>query len=86
MPTVSHKQYNLAIKADLNARRFVLLEKLNKCEDPDQFLELSQQLDIIDNRLDCIKVRESSENGRDRSEGVRIERSSREIYYGKTCR
>lgn len=83
MTKISRKQYEKAVKADLIARRYVLLERLNNCNDSDQFLDLNRQLDVVTNHLECIKVRESLRDSDDVKMRIKVIRSSKEICITK---
>ena len=48
------KKINKAMKADLQARKFVLNERLNRCKDTDQALEILREINLIDHRLECL--------------------------------
>lgn len=47
----------MAKRADMAARRYVLIEKLEKASTADEYLRLFNQLDILDHQLECISAR-----------------------------
>ena len=62
--TYPQKTIDAAIKADLNARRYVMIEELKKATDIKDYIEIIDQLDAIEHRIECIKIRKQLHNNR----------------------
>lgn len=86
MGKISRKQLSIAIKADLVAKRFVLTEKLNNCKSIPEYMDLLRRLDLVNNHLECIQVREQGKSDADENVRVRIERASKELSISVTRR
>jgi len=76
--TEERRMMDAAIKADLNARRYVLIEKLQNNPTYEEFIQLFNRLDAVEHRLQCINKRielHSSQMERSRVTYLSLERS-----------
>ncbi len=60
----SQKTINAAIKADMNARRYVLIEELQKATSREDLMDLIDQLNTIDIRMECFENRSQLKTNR----------------------
>jgi len=77
-----------AIRADLNARRYVLIEKIKKAPTADECCRLFTLLDAIEHRLECRELRTMlksglSYDGQEYLLRARIMRMEKESQYQK---
>jgi len=54
MNSNDRKKLNTATKADLMAKKFVLNERLARCKDPDEAIEIVRLMSLADHHLECI--------------------------------
>lgn len=50
------------MKADLAARIYVLVEKIQQCSSYEMYIDLLRQLDVIENRIDCMETYRQMKN------------------------
>lgn len=53
METLSKKVLLVALKADLNAKKYVLIERMNKAESYEEYMEAFRDLNCIEHHLEC---------------------------------
>lgn len=78
-----------AILADLKARRYVLIEKLQKAKSFDEYQMLFNRLDAVEHHLECIRIRDMLREGKGWGKDMllhRLARSERETCTTKTRR
>ena len=58
MTEYSQKTIDAAIKADLNARRYVMIERLKMATTYEDLMEVMNHLDVIEHRIECNNIRD----------------------------
>jgi len=81
--TQEERMYQVAYRADLDARRYILIEKLKKCRTYEAYIHIINRLNAIEYKIECFQNRVNLHNWDKRDKIIslrsRWEKSGKEV-------